>query len=314
MKSTEGESTDHSYYRREPITKRKTLRWPNDALAAVAVVVCAEYYEMRPPLEAFIPPNAPGGFGRGPYPDFRNYSARAYGNRVGIFRIFEALDRYGLRATVALDALTAVHCPQLLPHITRRGLEVVAHGQSVTRTISSQMSITEEREYIRSTLATLEQATGTMPSGWHGPEYGESAQTPAILAELGLRYVLDWPNDEQPVAMTTPNGSIVSIPMLIDFDDVYALFHRKITAARWQRAIQEGVEQIVMDSAHGGRLLVVNLHPWLTGHPSRIGYVEAIFEFLTRHERLWLATTGDIAHWFGTEDASDATSAGANGG
>jgi allantoinase len=70
----------------------------------------------------------------------------------------------------------------------------------------------------------------------------------------------------------------------------------------------------VMDSAHGGRLLVVNLHPWLTGHPSRIGYVEAIFEFLTRHERLWLATTGDIAHWFGTEDASDATSAGANGG
>jgi hypothetical protein len=41
--------------------------------------------------------------------------------------------------------------------------------------------------------------------------------------------VLDWPNDEQPVAMTTPNGSIVSVPMLVDFDDVYALFHRKIT-------------------------------------------------------------------------------------
>jgi allantoinase len=153
-----------------------------------------------------------------------------------------------------------------------------------------------------------------MPSGWHGPEYGESAQTPAILAELGLRYVLDWPNDEQPVAMTTPNGSIVSIPMPIDFDDVYALFHRKITAARWQRAIQEGVEQIVMDSAHGGRLLVVNLHPWLTGHPSRIGYVEAFLEFLTRHDRLWLTTTGDIAHWFRTQEASDATSAGADGG
>jgi peptidoglycan/xylan/chitin deacetylase (PgdA/CDA1 family) len=306
MKSTQNESTDHGYYRREPITRRKTLRWPNGAVVAVAVVVNAEYYEMRPPLGAFIPPNLPGGFGRGPYPDFRNYSARAYGNRVGIFRIFEALDRYGMRATVALDALTAVHCPQLLPHIRRRGFEIIAHGQSVTRMISSRMSLAEEREYIRSALATIEQATGTMPSGWHGPEYGESAQTPAILAELGLRYVLDWPNDEQPVSMTTSNGSIVSVPMLVDFDDVYAMFHRRITVARWRKAVQEGLEQIVLDSTQGGRLLVINLHPWLTGHPFRIGDVEAILEFLTRHDRLWLTTTGDIADWFQAQEAKGA--------
>ena len=113
------ETTGHGYYERAPDTGRLRFAWPNGAQAACAIVVSAEYYEMQPPEDAFTPPNLPGGFGRGPYPDFRNYSARAYGNRVGIFRILEALDRFRVPATVALDLLTVKHCPQLLPHLAR---------------------------------------------------------------------------------------------------------------------------------------------------------------------------------------------------
>jgi allantoinase len=297
-------ATEHRYYRRDPIVARKPFKWPRGARAACAIVVSAEYYEMQPPAGAFMAPTLPGGFGRGPYPDFRNYSARAYGNRVGIFRILEALDRYRMKATVALDALTAELCPQLIPHITQRNLEVAGHGQSVSRMISSRMSHEEERAYIRATLAAIKHTSGITPRGWHGPEYGESACTPALLAELGIQYVLDWPNDEQPIRMATEYGPITSIPMLIDFDDVYALFQRKITAARWQRAVEEGLAQIINDSAESGRLLVLNLHPWLTGHPFRIGFIEAIFEHLAGTPGLWLTTTGEIATWCETELAA----------
>jgi allantoinase len=289
--------TGHSYYRRDPIVGRKPWHWPNGARAAIAVVVSAEYYEMQPPANAFMPPNLPGGFGKGPYPDFRNYSARAYGNRVGIFRVLDALDRHAIKASVALDALTATLCPQLIPHIKRRDFEIIAHGQSITRMISSRMSEAEELDYISSTLATIESATGVRPRGWHGAEYGESARTPALLAKLGIDYVLDWPNDEQPLRMTTPHGPILSIPMLIDFDDVYALFHRKIPVARWRRAIEEGIKQIVEDANDSGRLLVLNLHPWLTGHPFRISFVEGLLQHLARQPHLWLTTTGEIAAW-----------------
>jgi allantoinase len=289
--------TGHDYYPRDPIVGRRFWRWPNKARAAVAVVVSAEYYEMQPPANAFMPPNLPGGFGKGPYPDFRNYSARAYGNRVGIFRLLDALDRYKVKASVALDALTVTLCPQLVPHIRRRDLEIVAHGQSVTRVISSRMSEAEEHDYIFSALATIEAATGVRPRGWHGAEYGESARTPGLLAKLGIKYVLDWPNDEQPVRMVTPHGPMLSIPMLIDFDDVYALFHRKLTIARWQRAVEEAVAQIVEDSSDSGRLLVLNLHPWLTGHPFRVRFVEALLQHLTQQPHLWLTTTGEIAGW-----------------
>jgi peptidoglycan/xylan/chitin deacetylase (PgdA/CDA1 family) len=292
-------ATGHDYYAREPFVRRSRFAWPDGARAACAIVVSAEYYEMQPPADAFIPPNLPGGFGRGPYPDFRNYSARAYGNRVGIFRIFAALEKYGLKASVALDALTAELCPQLLPHIARHGFGIVAHGQSVTRVISSRMSENEERDYVCATLDTIRARTGVKAVGWHGPEYGESRRTPGLLAMLGVKYVLDWPNDEQPFTMHTPHGPLTSIPMLIDLDDVYAQFHRKISAARWRTCVEDAVERIAADGQDGmARLLVINLHPWLSGHPFRIGQVEAVFEALAKRTDVWLATTDEIAAYW----------------
>ncbi|MBI2737593.1 MAG: polysaccharide deacetylase family protein [Rhodospirillales bacterium] len=301
--------TDHDHYARDTFARRSRSTWPNGAQAACAIVVNAEYYEMQPPAGAFIPPNVPGGFGRGPYPDFRNYSARAYGNRVGIFRIFAALAEYELKASVALDSLTAELCPQLVAHIARHGFDVVAHGQSATRVISAHMTEEQERDYIRQTLETIRARTGTMPQGWHGPEYGESRRTPGLLAMLGVKYVLDWPNDEQPIDMTTPHGPLVSIPMLIDLDDVHAQFHRKISSARWRMCVEDAVEQIVADGQDGvARLLVVNLHPWLSGHPCRIGDVEALFRMLAKRRDIWLASTDEIAaHW--TSRSAEGTTA-----
>jgi peptidoglycan/xylan/chitin deacetylase (PgdA/CDA1 family) len=298
--------TGHTYYRRAPVSDRPRFAWPNGSQAACAIVVSAEYYEMQPPPDAFIPANLPGGFGRGPYPDFRNYSARAYGNRVGIFRILEALDRSGLPAAVAVDQLTTTLCPQLLPHLLRRKLEIIAHGQAVNRVMSSRMSEQEEREYIAATLAAVHTATGTTPKGWHGPEYGESARTPELLAQAGLGYMLDWPNDEQPVMMATAQGALVSLPMLIDLDDVFAQMTRRLSPSQWRRAAENAVDQHVRDGEEDGlaRLLVLNLHPWLSGHPFRIDEVEALFATLASRRNIWLATPGEIATFWTTQHHS----------
>jgi peptidoglycan/xylan/chitin deacetylase (PgdA/CDA1 family) len=296
--------TDHRFYGRVPLPRRRRLAWPNGAPAAFAVLVSAEYYEMQPPDDAFIPANVPGGFGRGPYPDFRVYTARAYGNRVGIFRLFDALDRCGVAATVAIDALTARHCPAVVEQTLKRGWEIVAHGQSVTRVISARMTVEEERAYIRSSLDAIEAAAGTRPGGWHGPEYGESARTPTLLAELGVRYVLDWPNDEQPYAMATPAGGIVSVPVAIDCDDVFCHVHRRIGMRRWTQCVIEAMDRLVHDGRESARLLVLNLHPWLTGHPFRVSYVEDVLRHVARRTDVWVASTGEIAAAWKAQDAS----------
>jgi peptidoglycan/xylan/chitin deacetylase (PgdA/CDA1 family) len=288
----------HSYYERAPSVRLPALRWPGEARLAFAIVISAEHYEMQPPQGAFIPPNVPGGFGRGPYPDFRAYPARAYGNRVGIFRLIELLDRFHLPATVAVDAQTAIACRALIDQIRSRPWEIAAHGQSVTRVISSRMSVDEERDYIRSALAAIEEHCGVRPAGWHGPEYGESGRTIEQLTELGLRYVLDWPNDEQPYAMTSAAGEIVSLPMAIDLDDVFSHYDRKIPMSRWCRCLIESVDRLLRDGEDSGRVLILNLHPWLIGHPFRISYLEDALGSLMVRKGVWFATAGEIAAWW----------------
>src|SRR6478735_3651487 len=96
------------------IARRPPLRWPNGARVAFAIVVSAEYYEMQPAAANFIPANVPGGFGRAPYPDFRAFSQRDYGNRVGVFRVIEALERFAVPATAAIDANVAERYPYIV--------------------------------------------------------------------------------------------------------------------------------------------------------------------------------------------------------
>jgi allantoinase len=296
--------TYHSFYDRVPLPKRAPFTWPNNAPVAVAVLVSAEYYEMQPPDDAFIPPNVPGGFGRGPYPDFRVYTARAYGNRVGIFRLFEALERHGMTATVAIDALTARYCPAVAEQAVKSGYEIAGHGQSVTRVISAHMNEDEERKYILASLDTIQAACGKRPRGWHSPEYGESARTPALLAELGVQYVLDWPNDEQPYTMTTSAGTITSVPVAVDCDDVFSHFHRRITMSRWVSCVTEALDRLAADGRSTGRLLVLNIHPWLMGHPFRVSYFEELLRHITGRKDVWIATTGAIAEWWKNQRAS----------
>jgi allantoinase len=289
---------DNVPYKTSSLPKRPPLLWPDGRKVAVCVVVSAEYYEMQPPAGSFVPANLPGGFGRAPYPDVRAFSQREYGNRVGIFRVIEALDRHAIKATVALDASIASRYPCLVAEFQRRDWELAAHGFSLTRVISNHLSEDEERDQIRNVLDIIERSTGTRPTGWHGPEYGESERTVALLAELGLTYVLDWPNDEQPYPMHTSARSIISLPMALELDDVVANYHRRVPMARWARAVQDAVDQLVFDSSTSGRHLALNLHPWLIGQPHRISYLEEVLAALCARDDLWIATAGQIVRHY----------------
>ena len=290
----EGFPHDRQTYDTSSIVSRPPLLWPNGARVAFAVVVSAEYYELQPAPTSFAPANVPGGFGRAPYPDVRAFSQRDYGNRVGIFRVIETLERLGVPASAALDAQVGARYPYVVQQLKRHGFDILGHGHAVTNVISNQMPEPEERSYIASALDTLQQASGVRPRGWHGPEYGESERTPALLAELGIEYVLDWPNDEQPFLMHTLCGPLVSLPMALELDDVIAMWHRRISAERWRQAVAEALDQLFLDGSHGGRHLILNLHPWLIGHPHRIGYLEEVLDDVRKREGVWIATTSAI--------------------
>jgi allantoinase len=288
------DSAEHAYYAPSPIVERAPLRWPNGARLALAIVISIEFYELQPSPGAFIPPNLPGGFGRGPYPDFRNYTHREYGPRVGLFRLMDLLRDKQIKATAAIDARTAIERPFIVQRCLDSGWEIAAHGRAVTDVVSSQMTEAQERDYIATSIDAVSNAAGTPPRGWHGAEYGESHRTVQLLAEGGIDYVLDWPNDEQTYLMRAGDRRLVALPMAVDLDDVFAHWQRKLSMPRWRQAVIDAVDQLCIDGERSGRVLVLNIHPWLMGQAFRTTYFSEVLDHVRNLSGVWLATAGEI--------------------
>jgi allantoinase len=289
---------DHAHYDWSPMPTRGRLRWPEQARVALCVLISLDHMEWQPPAGSFQSPFLAGGLGPRGYPDYPRLTHRDYGHRVGIFRVFEVLEKYGIPPTVAMDALTAEHYPELVRHCQRRGCEIIAHGLSASRMITSRMTEQEEREYIHTSIETLARATGTAPAGWFGPEYGESARTPQLLAQAGIRYVCDWTNDEQPYRMKTAQGELFALPLMLELDDVHALWDRRVPIDRYEQLLRESFNTLYRDGAQNGRLLVLHLHPWLIGQPFRIGFLDAALGAMMQCQGVWAAQGSTIIDWF----------------
>src|SRR5438046_3440425 len=142
-----------------PVTQRPILTWPQGAHVALWVIPNIEFFSLMEKV-----PAGSGGPGT-PVPDIPSWSARDYGNRVGVFRLMQALDRHGIRATVALNSEVCLHHPEIIAEGQKRGWEWMGHCESNTRRLN-EAGAGEEKSIIHRTFATIAQATGTRPAGW----------------------------------------------------------------------------------------------------------------------------------------------------
>ena len=297
---------DHDHYDWAPLNHaRAVTEWPGKARVALCVIISLAHAEWSRPQGHYQAPNFAGGYGQGPFPDVTAWSHREYGHRVGVFRVLDVLKKHAITPMVAMDALTAEHYPFLVRHCREQGCEFIAHGVSANRMITSRMPENEEREYIRASIDALTRVTGKAPSGWLGPDYGESARTPQLLAESGIRYVCDWVNDEQPYRLKVARGELHALPITYPLDDIHALWDRRMDIDRYGRMIEETFDALHRDGEQNGRLLVLNLHPFLIGQAFRIGCLDAALAHIVQHPGVWTATGSEvIASYTGNSPAA----------
>jgi len=287
---------DNPWYDYAPFPKRPKLVWPKNARVAFCVVLPLEYYELQPTEDSIRDSRFIGEFGNYS-PDYRTWTQREYGNRTGIFRVMDVLDRYQIRAGVAVNAMAAERYPYLIEQFKKRKYEFIAHGTSGNRMISSKMTESQEKAEIAASIAAIEKAAGVMPKGWVGQENGESQRTPQLLADAGLDYVLDWPNDDQPYPMKV-GRKFVSMPNQPEWDDVQQLWLRRINTTRYPDIVGDAFELLHHE---GGQVFNLSVHPWLMGMAHRIKYLDEALRRIERFGNIWQATPGEIArHYMST--------------
>jgi len=287
---------DHRWFPWSAPGTRRPFRWPHDARVAVAVVVDLGAVEWEDPArEPIVRPV--GGRGIAAPPDFPRMSHREFGHRVGVFRLLQMLGSLEITPAVAIDVLTVEHYTRLVDHLRPLVGEFLAGGLSASRPITSWMTEDEERHYITTTLDRLDAGLGVRPAGWRGPEHSESARTPALLAKAGLRYVVDWCNDDQPYPMPGAGGDLWSFPLSWELSDVSALHLRGVSPVDYSRSIREALEVMAAEGAVSGRVLGLHLHPWLSGQAFRAAALLDALRALRSQPYVWIATPVEIVEW-----------------
>ncbi|MDP2718808.1 MAG: polysaccharide deacetylase family protein, partial [Dehalococcoidia bacterium] len=211
--------------------------------------------------------------------------------------IMDVLKKNGIRGTVALNAAICDHHPQIIEEADKLNWEFMGHG--VTNS-SPLVNLPEdrEREVIHSVVEKITAATGKKPLGWLGPGLVETFNTPDILAEEGIEYLADWCCDDQPYKLRVKKGSLYSIPYSNGVNDMPAFqtFHH--TAREFCELIKDNFDVLYREGETTGRVMPIALHPFLSGVPYRIDWLDKALQYIREHEKVWFATGSEIIDWF----------------
>lgn len=274
-----------------PITQRPPLRLPKGERVAVWTIINVENWSPENAMpRAVLPPP----MGQPLLPDIPNWAWHEYGMRVGFWRFLEVLEARGLKASFAVNGSACRVYEAACRAAFEAGWDFVGHG-FIQRPMHR---VADQRAAITDTIEAIRALTGKAPRGWESPGLTETLETLDLLAEAGIEYVCDWCLDDQPVTMSTKAGPIVSIPYTVEVNDVV------ITAVQGHRSdeiYRRGVDQfdrLYLEGAKSPRVMAISIHPYLTGVPHRIKYLEMLYDYILKHDGVALMTGSEILDWY----------------
>lgn len=286
---------DHDYYPYSNFFERKPLQWPDTKKLLVWPVLSLEYFPMIPSDDPF---RAPGHM-QTAYPDYRHYTSREYGTRIGIYRLLGAFEKVGAKISVATNSVIAERYPELITDILAGGHEIIAHSTDMNGTIASGMDEAEERALITGSLDALEKSTGTRPRGWLSIARSQSFNTARLLAEVGLDYMCDWVNDELPYAFQTQAGPIINLPLNHELSDRQIINVQQQSVDSYAQQMTDAADWLLREAdKFGGRMMPMHLTPYIMGLPYRITAFERLIADLAERPDIGFAR-GDtiIDNW-----------------
>jgi len=283
--------TDPDRFAYLPITVRPRLRLPNGARIAVWICPNIEHYEFQPgPVRVRDP------WPRVPHPDVLGYATKDYGNRVGLWRMFEVMDRYAIRCTVSLNLANFEHYPEILEACERRSWDIMCHGIYNTQYLWN-IPEDEERAFVADCVETLRRLTGRALAGWFSPAASHTLNTPDLVAEAGIKYFCDFYHDDQPVPLRVRRGRLISLPYQMDLNDSN-LYAGSGEGEDFLRMTRDMFDTLYAEGEAQPRVMCLALHPYIMGRPHRHAYLDRAIAYMAGHDGVWFATGEEIADWY----------------
>jgi allantoinase len=268
------------------IVDRPKLRLPDGGRIIIWTIVNLEVWDIARPMARQILPAPTSAV---LLPDVPNWSWHEYGMRVGFWRILPLYERLNIRPTLSINARVCLDYPRLAETARDAGWEFMAHSWE-------QGPIHQEEDQpgmIARSLETIESFTGKRPMGWLGPGLTQTYDTPEYLAAAGIRYIGDWVYDDEPTKIETAKGPLVTLPYTVENNDIPMMIVQHHEAAYWTQKGIDTFDRLYMEGAERPRVMAIAIHPYISGQPSRIKYLETLYDYIDRFP--------GVLHWNGEE-------------
>ena len=287
-----------------PIVNRGKLSWPENKKLAIIITINLEtwnliketnkpYYAGGPPI---LPDLLPGNV-----PDFPNYMWREYGQRVGVWRLFELFDQLGIKPGCTINAETCNRRREMVDAAMERGCELIPHNFEQGELLTNFYNDPEkEEELIKRTLKVFEETTRTKPQGWLSSSLRGTLNTADILVRNGLKFYCDTMNDDQPYMIETPSGEITAVPYNNEINDFTLLTRRGLTTDEFRDILLEEMSVLYEESATTAKIMNIGLHPHVSGRAYRIRAIKEFIQEAQKLQGVWWTTRSDLTDWYAT--------------
>ncbi|MGE0314205.1 MAG: polysaccharide deacetylase family protein [Lautropia sp.] len=268
------------------IVDRPPLVLPDGGRIIVWTIVNLEVWDIAKPMARQV---IPAPTGQVLLPDVPNWSWHEYGMRVGFWRFRDLYEGLGIRPTLSINARVCEDYPRVAGVAHELGWEFMGHAYQ-------QGPIHKEEDQaamIDRSIDVIEKFTGKKPVGWLGPGLTQTLDTPDLLAKAGIRYIGDWVYDDEPTEIRTEHGPLVTLPYSVETNDIPMMLVQHHEADYWTRKCIDSFDRLYMEGAKRPRILAIAIHPYISGQPFRIKYLEAIYDYMARFP--------GVIHWNGEQ-------------
>ena len=280
--------------------------WPNKAKIAISVVVNYEegseyslldgdtHHETNNEVPSPVPLNQR---------DLFNESFFEYGSRVGVWRLLNLFERYGVKKTFYCCAVALERNPEVARAIVERGHEICGHGYRWQEYHS--MDRDSELDSIRRTVESLERTTGVRPVGWF-TRYGPSLNTRELVAgEQGFIYDSLSMNDDLPYFVRVNEAPWLVLPYSFETNDARFWRGGLVSVNDFFEYLKDTFDCLYEEGQSSPKMMSVGLHCRITGRPARSRAVQRFLEYASGFPDVWFARRDEIAsHWLSNYNGS----------
>jgi len=221
-----------------------------------------------------------------------------YGAVDGVPRILRLLAKQNVPASFYIPAVSSLLHPQMVKDIVAAGKhEIGIHGW-IHEDLPALNNEAEEQRMLNQAIDTLTKAIGKKPVGYRAPSWHFSQYTMKQIKAAGFLYdsSLMASDDAYEINIGGQPSGVIELPIerIVDDAPYYGAASGSLPSPELVEKIWESEFDVAYDE-HG--LFVLTMHPHISGHRSRVAWLEKLIGHMKSKPGVWFATEEEIARY-----------------